>query len=176
MENNDLKVMLETAREAKGYSQRDLAKRIGLSNTSLNDLENGRVKKMDIDMLRKIAEELDLSLRELLKAAGYNEVALMFEKGRTKSSKDYEQQIDEFRAFEYDILDWDASKRKQAQIVGSALFDINNKIMMKIDDYGEEARKFFEEVIEDLNKANLLLNPIHEKYDYSKLPKDNNSK
>ena len=72
MENNELKVMLETAREAKGYSQRDLAKRIGLSNTSLNDLENGRVKKMDIDMLRKIAEELDLSLRELLKAAGYN--------------------------------------------------------------------------------------------------------
>ena len=33
-----------------------------------------------------------------------------------------------------------------------------------------------EEVVEDLNKANLLLNPIHEKYDYSKLPKDNNSK
>ena len=172
MENNELKVILETAREAKGYSKRDLAKRIGLSNTSLNDLENGRVKKMDIDMLRKIAEELDLSLRDLLKAAGYNEVALMFEKGRTKSSKDYEQQLDEYKKSELDLLDWDYQKRRQAAKIAETLVDINGKIATNLDEYGADARKFLEEIYDDLYKTTNLLNPIREKYDYSKLPKE----
>ena len=170
MENNELKVMLETAREAKGYSQRDLAKRIGLSNTSLNDLENGRVKKMDIDMLRKIAEELDLSLRELLKAAGYNEVALMFEKGRTKSSKDYEQQIDEFRAFEYDILDWDANKRKKALKIMQNLNEI--KLGLRLIKEDAETDYTIDKALEDIDKEIQELKDIATKYDYSKLPKD----
>ncbi len=66
-----LKTLIVSGREIKNFSQRELARRIGLSNTSLNDLENGKVQKPDIEILRKIAEELDLSLEELLKAAGY---------------------------------------------------------------------------------------------------------
>ena len=71
-----LKTLIEGGRDIKNFSQRELARRIGLSNTSLNDLENGKVQKPDIEVLRKIAEELDLSLEQLLKAAGYNYAAI----------------------------------------------------------------------------------------------------
>ena len=40
-----LKTLIEGGRESKNISQRELARRIGLSNTSLNDLEKGKVKK-----------------------------------------------------------------------------------------------------------------------------------
>ena len=178
MNNDALTTLIVGGRTAKEYSQRELARRIGISNSSLNDIENGRVAKPDPEILKRIAEELELSLQQLLKAAGYNEVMSWFshDEFKNKSTKDLKNTIEECRLFKYDILDWDANKRKQAQKVGTALFNINNKIVMHYDEYGKEARKFLEEVVEDLNKANLLLNSIHEKYDYSKLPKDNNSK
>lgn len=74
----DLKHILLAGREKKGYSQRKLAKIIGIHHSYLNDLENGRIKKIDVEVLRKIAEELDLSLELLMTAAGYDQVAYMF--------------------------------------------------------------------------------------------------
>ncbi len=44
----------------------------------MNNLENGKVKKPDIEILRKIAEELGLSLEQLLKAAGYDALTNWF--------------------------------------------------------------------------------------------------
>ena len=85
-----LKTLIEGGRDVKNFSQRELARRIGLSNTSLNDLENGKVKKPDIEVLRKIAEELDLSLEQLLKAAGYDALTNWFsnDEFKNKSSRD----------------------------------------------------------------------------------------
>lgn len=51
-----------------------------LLSKSLNDLENGKNKKIDVEVLRKIAEKLDLSLELLMKAAGYNQVAICLNK------------------------------------------------------------------------------------------------
>lgn len=48
--------------EIKDISQRELAKLTGISRSTLNDLINGKIKKVDIDDLRKIAETLDMSL------------------------------------------------------------------------------------------------------------------
>ena len=96
----------------------------------------------------------------------------MFEKGRTKSSKDYEQQLDEYKKSELDLLDWDYQKRRQAAKIAETLVDINGKIATNLDEYGADARKFLEEIYDDLYKTTNLLNPIREKYDYSKLPKE----
>ena len=64
MNNNEaLTTLVVGGRTAKEYSQRELARRVGISNSSLNDIENGRVAKPDPDILKKIAEELNLSLR-----------------------------------------------------------------------------------------------------------------
>ena len=73
MNSNELKNIIENARIAKGVSQRELAKLSGISRSTLNDIINGKIKKVDVDSLKKIAETLDLSLTNLLKVAGYDE-------------------------------------------------------------------------------------------------------
>ena len=78
MNSEKLKVLIEDARVKKGISQRELAKETGISRSTLNDLINGKIKKVDIDDLRKIAEVLDMSLQELLKVAGYDEMLFYF--------------------------------------------------------------------------------------------------
>ena len=70
--------------EIKGISQRELAKLTGISRSTLNDLINGKIKKVDIDDLRKIAETLDMSLQKLLKASGYDEMSLYFHAHKSK--------------------------------------------------------------------------------------------
>lgn len=87
--------------EIKGISQRELAKLTGISRSTLNDLINGKIKKVDIDDLRKIAETLDMSLQKLLKAAGFDEMSLYFhahkskDKYADKSSKDLKELIEQ---------------------------------------------------------------------------------
>ena len=46
MANSDLKNVIENARKAQGYSQRQLAKQIGLSQSTYNDTINGKIKKV----------------------------------------------------------------------------------------------------------------------------------
>ena len=82
MNSEKLKVLIEEARVKKGISQRELAKETGISRSTLNDLINGKIKKVDIDDLRKIAEVLDMSLQELLKVAGYDEMLFYFNKDK----------------------------------------------------------------------------------------------
>ena len=84
MNSEELKILIESAREAKGISQRELAKLTGISRSTLNDLINGKIKKVDIDDLRKIAETLDMSLQKLLKRISgkkYFARVLIFHKG-----------------------------------------------------------------------------------------------
>ena len=50
---SDFKEMVENARKLKGYSQRELAKMIGMSQSTYNDTINGKIKKPDIDILKK---------------------------------------------------------------------------------------------------------------------------
>ena len=117
MNNSEaLTTLIVGGRTAKEYSQRELARRVGISNSSLNDIDNGRVAKPDPEILKRIAEELGLSLQQLLKAAGYNEVMSWFshDEFKNKSTKDLKNTIEECRLFKYDILDWDANKRKKA--------------------------------------------------------------
>ena len=100
MNSEELKNLIESARVAKGISQRELAKLTGISRSTLNDLINGKIKKVDIDDLRKIAETLDMSLQKLLKAAGYDEMSLYFHAHKSKdkyidkSSKDLKELIE----------------------------------------------------------------------------------
>ena len=76
--------LIKTGREKKHISQRELARRIKISNVSLNELENGRVKKPNVDILTNISIELDLSLREMLIIAGYEKlVNLLLNERRT---------------------------------------------------------------------------------------------
>ncbi len=167
-----LKALIEGERDIKNFSQRELARRIGLSNTSLNDLENGKVKKPDIEVLRKIAEELDLSLEQLLTAAGYDALTNWFsnDEFKNKSSRDLKNIIKEARIFKYDILDWDSNKRESTRIVMENLDRVAYKLELIRDNRGIDYS--LDDAIKDINKALEDLKDVTKKYDYSKLPKD----
>lgn len=167
-----LKTLIEGGRDIKKFSQRELARRIGLSNTSLNDLENGKVKKPDIEVLRKIAEELDLSLEQLLKAAGYDALTnwLSTDEFKNKSSRDLKNIIKESRIFKYDILDWDNTKRTVTKEVMANLERLTFKLEMIKDNKGIDYT--LDQAIEEINKAVEELKDVAKKYDYSKLPND----
>lgn len=174
MNSEELKNLIETAREIKGISQRELAKITGISRSTLNDLINGKIKKVDIDDLRKIAETLDMSLQELLKVAGYDEMSLYFhahknkDKYVDKSSKDLKELIEQYKSSETDLLQFDSKKRDKAREVGFKIFDVTEHLKLLKDGKSEYT---LEQAIEELINVQELLNPIMDKYDYSKLPK-----
>lgn len=167
-----LKTLIEGGRDIKNFSQRELARRIGLSNTSLNDLENGKVKKPDIEVLRKIAEELDLSLEQLLKAAGYDALTnwLSADEFKNKSSRDLKNIIKEARIFKYDILDWDSNKREIARKVITNLDRIAYKLELLRDNRG--LNYTLDQAIDEIKEEVKELEDVAKKYDYSKLPND----
>ena len=128
MNSERLKFLIESARLRKDISQRELSKIAGISRSTLNDLINGKIKKVDIDDLRKIAEALDMSLRELLKVAGYDEFVLYFNKDvyEGKSTQDLKDSIEEYQKSEKDLLDFDYQKRKTVREARHSLFNIMN--------------------------------------------------
>ena len=165
MNNSEaLTTLIVGGRTAKEYSQRELARRVGISNSSLNDIENGRVAKPDPEILKRISEELDLPLQQLLKAAGYNEVMSWF------SHDEFKNTIEECRLFKYDILDWDANKRKKALKIMQNLNEI--KLGLRLIKEDAETDYTIDKALEDIDKEIQELKDIATKYDYSKLPKD----
>lgn len=172
MNSNELKNTIETARINKGISQRELAKLSGISRSTLNDIINGKIKKVDVDSLKKIAETLDLSLANLLKVAGYDEFLdfLSLDKYKNKSTKDLKEMIEKYKQSELDLLDFDAQKRKKVRNARQKLFYTMEhlEIMQK----NKESLYTVDKAIEDIKNAFDELETVEEKYDYNKLPKE----
>ena len=130
-------------------------------------------KKVDIDDLRKIAETLDMSLQKLLKAAGYDEMSFYFSKNKMKdryydkSSKDLKELLEQYKESETNLLTFDSEKRDKAREVGFKLFDATEKLK-----WIKEGKEGFtlDQVIKELTEAKKMLDPIMDKYNYSKLP------
>ena len=164
MANSELKNVIENARKAQEYSQRQLAKQIGLSQSTYNDTINGKIKKVDVEILRKIAEGLNLS--------GYGDVYsyMNAEKYSNKSTKDFVEMLDKYEKFKMDILDWDYQKRQKAFELQDYINNIKTEI--RIISAGGVRRMTDEELLHDLDEMYEITKEIAKKYDYSKLPKD----
>ena len=168
----DFKEMIENARKLKGYSQRELAKIIGLSQSTYNDTINGKIKKPDIDILKRIAEELDLSLDLMLKESGYGESFSLYglDKYQNKSTKDLKKLIDEYKKSQLDLLEFDHKKREVTNKVRKKMFTtIEYMKTMKED---KDNLYTIDKVVDDVQSAFEQLKMVEEKYDYDKLPKD----
>jgi transcriptional regulator with XRE-family HTH domain len=59
-------LVLKRLREAKGLSQLELAKRAGVAQGYVSELEAGQKKNPGIETLRKIAKALGVPVTELL--------------------------------------------------------------------------------------------------------------
>ena len=66
MEEMSLGAFIASKRESLGLSQRDLAKKLQISNASIARIENGTVASPDPAILRKVAEALNVDYNYLL--------------------------------------------------------------------------------------------------------------
>ncbi len=170
MNSEKLQSLLLNAIDKKGVSQRELARLSGISRSTLNDIVNGKIKKIKLDDLYRISNILELNLENLLEACGFKSVikSLNTDRYAGMSDRALKEKLDEYQQSEMNLLDWDAKKRKKCREVGSKLFAIQNKIEQeKVTNKKytkEEISKDIHEVMEDLK-------PIQIKYDYSQLPK-----
>ena len=170
MNSEKLQNLILDAIENKKISQRELAKLTGISRSTLNDIVNGKIKKIKLDDLYKISIPLGLNLENLLEACGFNSVikSLSADRYAGMSNRQLKELLDEYQQSEMNLLDWDAQKRKQCSSARSKLNAITNKIEIAErtkEKYSNKDRaKDIEEVFNELE-------PIQHKYDYSKLPK-----
>jgi len=67
-----LSELIKSEREKMQYSQRELAKRIKIDNATISRIENGTIKKPNIDILIKLSNELKLDINVLFDLSGYN--------------------------------------------------------------------------------------------------------
>ena len=173
MNSEKLQNLLLNAIDKKGISQRELAKLTGISRSTLNDLINGKIKKVDIDDLRKIAETLDMSLQKLLKAAGYDEMLFYFSKDKyaNKSSKDLKDLIKQYEDSQIELLDFDTEKRKVVSDARQKLFYTIEHLQIMKDN--KDSLYTIDKAIEDIKYVFDELELVENKYDYSKLPKQN---
>ena len=74
MKENKLKDYIKEKREQLGISQRELARRIKIDNSTIFYIETGRIKKPSIDVLVKISKELNLNIFELILMSFYDEL------------------------------------------------------------------------------------------------------
>lgn len=172
MADRGMKNMVENARKLKGYSQRELSKRIGLSQSTYNDTINGKIKKPDLEILKKIAEELDLSLELMLKDSGYGEAFSFYgvDKYKDKSTKDLKELIEKYQKSELDLLQFDKQKRDTTRKVRQKMFTTIEHMKIMKDD--KDSLYTIDKVIDDVQSAFDQLEMVEEKYDYKKLPKD----
>ena len=171
MNSDKLQELILTAIEKKKISQRELAKLTGISRSTLNDILNGKTKKINLDDLYQISIPLELNLENLLEACGFNRVlkSLNFDRYAGMSDRELKEKLDEYQQSEMNLLDWDAKKRKHAREVGNKLFNIQNRIEMS---KSKDVQYTTSEILEDIKNANDELKPILEKYDYSQLPRN----
>ena len=167
----ELSKILETARIKKGYSQRKVARLINTHHSTYNELEKGNIKKPDVDMLRDLAEQLDISLELLLRTAGYSGIVVNFrdKSYNNKSTKDLKNLIDQYRESQMDLLQDSYDKRNNVADWRTRL----RSIMFKLEDY-DYYKEIFppEKILEEIKSIYDDLKMSAEKYDYSKLPDD----
>lgn len=115
-----------------------------------------------------------MSLQKLLKATGYDEMSLYFhahknkDKYADKSSKDLKELIEQYKESETDLLQFDFTKRENARKASFIIFEVAEHLKLLKEGKSEYT---LEQAVEELNKVQELLNPVMDKYDYSKLPK-----
>ena len=69
--------LIKEKREEKQLSKRELAKLIKVSNTEIGRIESGERKYPAPDILKKLAQELNLTYRHLLELAGYSDLVVV---------------------------------------------------------------------------------------------------
>ena len=157
------------AREKVGISQRELARRANMDCAEVSRIEAGKRLKPNVLYLKGIADTLNLSMVDLMKLAGYNDVEINWGQDFTdrRSTKDYQNQIQEFRDFYFDVLSYIDDRRKVDFSVKGGIADLIDKLELATIENKEISN---DEILERLKEIIVLIRPNLEKFDKEKYP------
>ena len=165
----DLGKIIKESREKLGISQRQLARQANMDCAEVSRIEAGKRLKPNILYLKGIAETLNLSMVDLMKLAGYNEIDINWGKNliNKRTSADYQNQIQSYKQFYFDVLEELENRRKIDFAIKGAIADLIDKIeLAKI----EKKDISNDEILERLKELIPMIRPNLEKLDKSKYP------
>ena len=169
--NENLKSLLTNIRESTGMSQRQMAKKIGIHHSTLNDIENGKIQKIDITILIRLAEELGIDIKMLLSAAGYGKIIYLLDDGSNKiekkATKNKDEKLIQYQLSQAELLE---EIRKRAEKVKGCRARLNS-LSIKLDNYDSfKALWTTDKINSEIKDIYIELEGCAGKYDYSFLP------
>lgn len=65
-----VQLALKALREAKGLTQQQLAEAVGVRQATISDLETGKSRRIELDLIERLAKALHVKPGELLEYGG----------------------------------------------------------------------------------------------------------
>ena len=165
----ELGKVISEARQKLGISQRELARQSNMDCAEVSRIESGKRLKPNVLYLKGIAETLNLSMVDLMKLAGYDDIDINWGKDLTnkRSIADYQNQIKSFNQFYFDILEELENRRKIDFAIKGGIADLIDKLeLAKI----EKKNLSNDEILDRLKELIPMIRPNLEKFDKSKYP------
>ena len=157
------------AREKVGISQRELARQANMDCAAVSRIEAGKRLKPNVLYLNVIAEALNLSMVDLMKLAGYDDIDINWGQDFTdrRSTADYQKQIKSYEQFYFDFLEELENRRKTDFAIKGGIADLIDKLELAKIDNKEIPNDI---ILERLKELIPMIRPNLEKFDKSKYP------
>ena len=165
----ELGKVIAEAREKVGISQRELSRRANMDCAEVSRIEAGKRLKPNVLYLKGIAETLNLSMVDLMKLDGYNDIELNWGQDFTdrRSTADYQKQIKSYEKFYFDVLQDIEDRRKVDFSIKGGIADLIDKLELAKIANKEISN---DEILERLKELIPMIRPNLEKFDKSKYP------
>lgn len=165
----ELGKIISEAREKVGISQRELARQANMDCAEVSRIEAGKRLKPNVLYLKGIAETLNLSMVDLMKLAGYNDIEINWGQDFSdrRSTADYQKQIKSYEQFYFDILEELETRRKTDFAIKGGIADLIDKLELAKIENKEISN---EEILDRLKELIPMIRPNLEKFDKSKYP------
>lgn len=160
---------ISEAREKVGISQRELARQSNMDCAEVSRIEAGKRLKPNVLYLKGIAETLNLSMVDLMKLAGYNDIEINWGQDFSdrRSTADYQKQIKSYEQFYFDILEELETRRKTDFAIKGGIADLIDKLELAKIENKEISN---DEILDRLKELIPMIRPNLEKFDKSKYP------
>ena len=157
------------AREKIGISQRELARQANMDCAEVSRIEAGKRLKPNVLYLKGIAETLKLSMVDLMKLAGYDDIDINWGQDFTdrRSTADYQKQIKSYEQFYFDFLEELENRRKTDFAIKGGIADLIDKLELAKIENKEISNDI---ILERLKELIPMIRPNLEKFDKSKYP------
>ena len=165
----ELGKVIAEAREKVGISQRELSRRANMDCAEVSRIETGKRLKPNVLYLKGIADTLNLSMVDLMKLAGYNDIEINWGQVFTdrRSTADYQKQNKSYEKFYFDVLQDIEDRRKVDFSIKGGITDLIDKLELAKISNKEISN---DEILERLKELIPMIRPNLEKFDKSKYP------